>query len=74
MDWISATSSGLAQCMLLSFGGLAPAAKGLILLSTALSCGRSLRITASPKPVPTPLEGMKPPISTKEANFSRNVS
>ncbi len=33
---ISATRSGVAQCMLPSLGGLAPAANGLVLLSTAV--------------------------------------
>ena len=50
---ISATRSGFAQCMLASFGGLAPAANGLVLLATARSFGISERITLSPKPVPT---------------------
>src|SRR5262245_13614575 len=38
---ISATSSGRAQCMLASLRGLAPAANGLLSLSTALSLGSS---------------------------------
>ena len=39
--------------MLASLRGLAPAANGLVLLSTFLSSGSSRRITASLKPVPT---------------------
>ncbi len=39
---ISATSSGRAQCMLLSLGGLAPAAKGLVLLSTVTQARHQL--------------------------------